>query len=197
MSARKSDRKLFAFRCDVRLGMRIRALAAGLKTQIGSLVEHITGLGMEYLCLRLERDGEAQVQELQKLHDHLQHEHIQVDRLDHDERILLVPDDLSEDRSAEYRAIKNLVDEYRQVGVPCEIVLKMVSRFTANLEHQRRIDAKRMELAHQVDLRALARLQTKFPRLIPAITHMLNTCTEAEVGEILQSYGPRRRRRRR
>jgi len=176
--------------------MRVRALAAGLRTQIGAVMEHIVGLGMEYLCLRLERGQKEQAQEIEQLREHLEKDHIGVDQLQHSEEILLTPDSLSGERAEEYHAIQSLVLEYQREGVPHTIVIQMLNRFYNHLQHQRRRDEVREKLRHTVDLQALRQLHAKYPRLIKAIYGLLEVCSSEELVEILEDHTPRRRRRR-
>ena len=183
------SRRTLAFACDEILAFRAKALANVVEVPKYPTFEHCLGIGVAFVLGQVDGDEEAK----EKLREHLRTEHLFVERLAHDEDITL--EDVDNGWAEQHRAINLLTDQFREVGVPPEIVLQAVATLATKLARRRKLEKKLMRLQQRVDVAALKRVYDKRPRLVSLLIEALAACDADDLQEILAEEGTTRGRK--
>lgn len=187
-------RRLVGILCDEALGQRVKLLAGMLGVNYSVTWEHLAELGLAHVALRMGKGPEASSEALAALRTHLMEGHLAVDGVGPDryeQEFVAAGAEAVSQREEAAHALGVLVRQLEEEGIPRLLLIEVARELVdERLAHRRRQELLR-ELQRGVDLQALAELDQRFPRVLPAILHVVDKYGVKEVAQALARSRPR------
>lgn len=184
----KTNRQVFGFLCDKNLALRIKMLAHLIKVPIYTLCEHLLQIGLTHIGFEIGSNVENLEPVIEELRGHLLRRHLLVERLGDEEcgrRLIDKHAELPPEQE-EVSAIIGLVNDFRDEGIPHDVVMEVIRKSVAQLQMQRRIQ----QIRREIDFKMLMEINRRFPRLIP---ELLRVTARYSAQDLLDALVPLKR----
>jgi hypothetical protein len=185
MRKKERNRQVFGFLCDRDLIRRVRMVARILEAPIYCVSEHLLLTGLTHIGFEITGNAENLEPAIQELRGHLVRCHLLAERLDDEECGSRLTDKHAElpPGQEEVNAIIGLVNDFRDQGVPHDVVMEAVRGSVAQLRMQRMIQRIRRER----DFKMLIEIDRRFPRLIPVLLSLAHEYSAEDLLDALST----------
>lgn len=184
----ETRRRVFGFLCDQKLAAHVRRMAEIMQVPIYCYAEHLLQLGLAHMAFEISGNPGNMEPMLEELRGHLLRQHLLVDRLGDEEfgRRLIDKHAGLPPEQEQVSAIIGLVNDFRDQGIPHDVVIEVVRKSVAQLQVQRRIQ----QIRREIDFKMLMEINRRFPRLIPGL---LRVTAKYSAQDLLDALSPLKR----